>query len=95
MLTNSIYTENQLNTERIEFYLKRITILIRKNEIRRLTKRENRITIFINNYQLKIIQSYERDSIDINMIESREKREIRKYFKCEKEDYIKRFYRVK
>ena len=50
MLTNSMYIENQLNTKRIEFYLKRIIILIRRNEMRRLTREKNRTTTFTNNY---------------------------------------------
>ena len=33
--------------------------------------------------------------MNIDVIESKEKREIRKCFKYEKEDHIKRFYKVK
>ena len=33
--------------------------------------------------------------MDIDMIKSKEKKEIRKCFKYEKEDHIRRFYRVK
>ena len=49
MLTNSIYIKNQLNSKRIEFYLKRITILIKRNKIKRLIRKKDRTTI-INNY---------------------------------------------
>ena len=50
MLANSIYTEDQLNMERIEPYLKRITTLIRRDEVRRLTGGEGRVATFLNNY---------------------------------------------
>ena len=45
MLTNSIYIEDQLNLKRIKLYLKRITILIKKDEIKKLIKKENQVTI--------------------------------------------------
>ena len=49
MLTNSMYIKDQLNSKRIESYLKKITILIKKDKVKRLIKEENRIT-FVNNY---------------------------------------------
>ena len=49
MLINLMYIEDQLNSKRIEFYLKRIIILIKKDKVKRLTKKENRVT-FVNNY---------------------------------------------
>ena len=45
-----MYIENQLNMKQIKPYLKRIIILIKKDEIKRLTKREERTTTFVNNY---------------------------------------------
>ena len=50
MLTNLMYIKNQLNTERIEFYLKRVIILIKRNEMKRLIKKEGWTIIFVNNY---------------------------------------------
>ena len=88
-----MYIKNQLNLEQIKFYFKRITILIRRDEVRKLTRKKDRIT-FINNYQLKTIQNHEEDSIEIDTIELRKKK-TRKYFKYEKESHIRRFYRVK
>ena len=44
-----MYIEDQLNSKRIEFYLKKIIILIKKDKVKRLIKKENRIT-FINSY---------------------------------------------
>ena len=35
MLTNSIKIENELNVKTIDQYLRRVTTLIRKNEIKR------------------------------------------------------------
>ena len=95
MLTNSIYIENQLNTKRIKLYLKRIIILIRRNEIRKLTRKEKRTTTLVNNYQSKTTWDYKENSINIDVIESKKRREIRKCFKCKKEDHIRRFYRIK
>ena len=39
MLTNSMYFEKQLIEKGIEEYLKRISILIRKNEVKRIRER--------------------------------------------------------
>ena len=39
MLTNSLYSEEQLIKEDIKEYLKRILILIRRDEIRRTEKK--------------------------------------------------------
>ena len=42
MLTNSLYSKEQLTEEDIKKYLKRVSILIRRNEVRRT--REKTIT---------------------------------------------------
>ena len=39
MLTNSLYLEEQLIKEDIKEYLKKISILIRRNEIKRIGKK--------------------------------------------------------
>ena len=41
MLTNSLYLEKQLTKENIKEYLKRILILIRRNEVRKIEKKNN------------------------------------------------------
>ena len=49
MLTNLMYIKDQLNSKRIKLYLKRIIILIRRDKVKRLIRKKNRIT-FISNY---------------------------------------------
>ena len=45
-----MYIENQLNTKRIKFYLKKITILIKRDKVKRLIKEKDRIVVFISNH---------------------------------------------
>ena len=89
MLTNLLYLKEQLIKESIEEYLKRILILIQRNEIKRIKEK----TIFeyekINeNNSLKTIWRHEEDSIKLDEFN----KEKRKYFKCKKMSYIRRFY---
>ena len=44
-----MYIKNQLNSKQIKLYLKRITTLIKRSKIRRLTKEEDQVT-FVNSY---------------------------------------------
>ena len=92
MLTNSLYLKEQLTKEDIKEYLKRILILIRRNEVKRTRKKmileykkpnENNLT--------ETTWEHERNSIELNELNKKK----RKYFKCEKIDYIRRFCRSK
>ena len=91
MLINSLYSEKQLTKEDIERYLKKIFILIRRNEVKRIDektvsdykKTDERIT--------ETTWEHERDSIKLDEFNKKK----RKYFKYEKVKYIRRFYRNK
>ena len=89
MLINLIKIKNELNVETIDQYLRRVTTLIRRDEIRRGKWRlkNNRIeTVRLT------IQKHERDSMKLDNMKIKRK-EIRKYFKYEKIEYIRRFCR--
>ena len=91
MLVNSVKIENELNVETIDQYLRRITILIRRDEVRRgRWKPENSKTEIVR----PVIWRHERDLIKLDNMEIKRK-EIRKYFKCGKVEYIRRFCQQK
>ena len=85
MLTNSLYLEKQLIKEDIKEYLKRISILIRRDEVRRTRKK----TMFEyerlngNNFS-RTTWGHERDLMKLNEFN----KEKRKCFKCKKVGYI-------
>ena len=88
MLTNLLYSKKQLIEEDIEEYLKRILILIRRDEIRRIREKTTSEYEKINEKTLETIWGHEGDSIKLNEFNKKK----RKYFKCEKIGHIRRFY---
>ena len=92
MLVNLLYSEKQLTKENIEEYLKRILILIRKDEIRRTRERTMLEYEKSNGNNLSgTIWGHERDPIELDEFN----KEKRKCFKCKKMSHIRRFYRSK
>ena len=92
MLTNLLYSEEQLIEEGIEEYLKRVLILIQRNEIRRT--REKTILEYEKTNKgnfLKTIWEHKENSIELDEFNKKK----RKCFKCEKVSYIQRFCRSK
>ena len=87
MLTNLLYSEKQLIKEDIEKYLKRISILIRRNKVRRTNKR------ILSNYKkigkriTRVTWRHKEDSIKLDKFNKKK----RKYFKYEIVRYIRRF----
>ena len=84
MLINLLYSKKQLIKKDIKEYLKRISTLIRRNEIKKIKER----IIFnykkINKETIKVTQKYKEDSIKLNEFNKKK----RKYFKCKKVGYI-------
>ena len=91
ILTNSLYLEKQLTKEDIEKYLKRISILIRRNEVRRTEEKTILEYERISEKVSRITWGHKEDSIKLNELN----RKKRKYFKYEKMSYIQRFCRSK
>ena len=89
ILVNSVKTENELNVKTIDQYLRRITTLIRRDEIRREGWRlENSRTETVRPATWR----HGRDLMELDNMETRRK-EIRKCFKYEKVGHIRRFCR--
>ena len=84
MLTNLLYSEKQLTKKDIKKYLRRISILIRRNEIRRTRNRTTLKYEKTDEKTLEVIQRHETDLIKLNEFNE----EKRKYFKCKKVNYI-------
>ena len=91
MLTNSLYSEKQLIKKDIERYFKRISILIWKNEVRRISKRILSDYEKIDERVTKTTWEHERDSIKLDEFNKKK----RKYFKYGKVGHIRRFCRSK
>ena len=91
MLINSLYFEKQLIKKDIKEYLKRISTLIRRNEIRRTREKTMSEYEKSNENSTRVIQRHERDSIKLNEFNKKK----RKYFKYEKVSHIRRFCRNK
>ena len=91
MLTNLLYSKEQLTKEDIEEYLKRISTLIRKNEIRRTERRTTLGYEKTNEKTLETIWRHEGDLMKLNKFNKKK----RKYFKYKKIGHIRRFCRSK
>ena len=91
MLTNSLYSKGQLIKKGIKEYLKKISILIRKDEIRRTREKTISKHEKLNENLSRTTWEHERDSIKLNEFNKKK----RKYFKCKKVNYIRRFCRNK
>ena len=92
MLTNSLYLKEQLFKEDIEEYLRRILILIRRDEIRRI--KEKTISKYERSNENNLLETtweHERDSIKLDEFNKKK----RKYFKCKRVNYIRWFCRNK
>ena len=92
MLTNSLYLEEQLTEEDIEEYLRRISTLIRRDEVRRT--REKTILEYgkpNGNNLSGTTWGHEGDSMKLDEFNKKK----RKCFKCGKVGHIRRFYRSK
>ena len=91
MLTNSLYSEKQLIKKDIKEYLKRISILIRRDEVKRTSKRT---LLDYEKTEKRVIETtweHKRDSIKLDKFNKKK----RKCFKYGKVEYIRRFYRSK
>ena len=91
MLINLLYSKEQLIKEDIEKYLKRISTLIRRDEVRRIKEKTTLEYIRTSKKTLEITWGHERDLIKLNEFNKKK----RKYFKCKKVSYIRRFCRSK
>ena len=91
MLTNSLYLKEQLIKKGIKEYLKRISTLIRRDEVKRTGEKVILEYEKLSKSFSRVIWKYERDSIKLNELNKKK----RKYFKYEKIDYIRRFCRSK
>ena len=90
MLANSLYSEEQLVKEDIEEYLKRISTLIRRDEVRRTGEK----TIGYEKTSKKSTGTtwgHGGDPMELDKFN----KEKRKYFKCGKVGHIRRFCRSK
>ena len=91
ILVNSVKTKNELNVETIDQYLRRVTTLIRRDEVRREEWRpENNKTETVQ----PAIWEHERDLMKLDNMKTKRK-ETRKYFKYGKVGHIRRFCRQK
>ena len=75
----------------IKEYLKRISTLIRRNEVRRTKEKVILEYIRINEKTSEVMWEHERDSMKLNEFNKKK----RKCFKYKKVDYIRRFYQSK
>ena len=91
MLINLLYLEKQLTKEDIEKYLKRISILIQKDGVKRIEKRTTLEYEKTNEKTLETTWEHEEDSMKLNEFNKKK----RKYFKCKKVSHIRRFCRSK
>ena len=91
MLTNLLYFEKQLIKEDIEKYLKRISILIRRDEVKRTDERIMSDYEKTSKRTIEVTWEHERDPIKLDEFNKKK----RKCFKYEKVRYIRRFYRNK
>ena len=91
MLINSLYSEEQLIEKDIEEYLKRISILIRRNEVRRTGERTLSDYGKTNERTTEATWEHKRDSIKLDEFNKKK----RKCFKYRKVRYIRRFCRSK
>ena len=91
MLINSLYSEEQLTEEGIKEYLKRISTLIQRDEIRRTEKKTMSEYKKPDGNLSRTTWEHGGDSIKLNEFSKKK----RKCFKYEKVDYIRRFYRSK
>ena len=91
MLANSVKTENELNVETIDQYLRRVTTLIRRDEVRRGGWRpESSRTEAVR----PATWGHGGDPMELDNMETKRK-ETRKCFKCGKVGHIRRFCRQK
>ena len=84
MLINLLYSKKQLIKEDIKRYLKRISILIRRDEIKRI---DERIMFNYKKIDKRITRTtwkYKKDSIELDEFNKKK----RKYFKYEKVRHI-------
>ena len=84
MLINFLYLKEQLIKKDIKKYLKRVSILIRKNEIKRIKDKTILNYGKLKEKTLKTTWKHKEDSIELNEFN----KEKRKYFKCKKINYI-------
>ena len=92
ILINLLYSKEQLIKKDIKEYLKRILILIRRNEIQRIKKKTiSEYEKTNGNNSSRTIWGHERNSIKLDKFNKKK----RKYFKYEKVSHIRRFYRNK
>lgn len=88
MLANSIKTEKKLQMKSVEMYLKRITRLLRREEVCRQRARENDQAE--GTVHKPATWNQKGDPMDLDKIEIKQSR---KCFKCEKPGHIRRFYK--
>ena len=91
MLTNSLYSKEQLIRKDIERYLKKISILIRRNEVRRTGERTIIEYEKPEGNSLGTTWGHKGDPMKLDEFNKKK----RKYFKCGKVDHIRRFCRSK